>query len=197
MTQPAPIYLDYNATTPVQEEVLDAMLPILRDGFGNPSSDHVYGLRARSCINRAREQVAHLLLCEPDEILFTSGGTESNNLAIQGVVSANPKKTHIITSNVEHPAVEQPCQALEARGYRITRLAVDTNGCVDSSQLEGVCEENSLLVTVMHANNETGSLMPIASLQELPTNTAYLCIPMRHNPLARFPPMLINWVWIF
>ena len=115
------IYLDYNATTPLLPEVVDAMLLFLRDRFGNPSSSHVLGRAAREAVEQARVQVAALIGSEPDEILFTSGGTESNNLAIRGVAEARPDHRHIVTSLIEHPAVVAPCAWLERHGWRITR----------------------------------------------------------------------------
>src|SRR5262245_26185393 len=118
------IYLDYNATTPVLPEVLEAMLPYLRDRFGNPSSAHARGRAVREAVEAARARVAGLLGCDPDEIVFTSGGTESNNLAILGAAEAEPERRHIVTTMLEHPAVAGPCARLEERGWRITRLGV-------------------------------------------------------------------------
>lgn len=120
-----PIYLDYNATTPVDPLVVEAMLPYLREHFGNPSSSHPYGAQAQAGVEKAREQVAALLGCRPDEIVFTGSGSESNNLAIKGVAAANRSRgNHIITSQVEHPAVLEPCRYLERRGFRVTYLPV-------------------------------------------------------------------------
>jgi cysteine desulfurase len=152
-----PIYLDYNATTPLLPEVLDAMLPYLREHFGNPSSSHIYGTKAREAVDLARAQVAALLGCDATEITFTSGGTEANNLAIRGL---HTDRRHIVTSSIEHPATERPCAWLEANGWRVTRLPVDANGV---TQLEPI-DESTALVTVMHSNNETGVLQPIAEL---------------------------------
>jgi len=160
-----PIYLDYNATTPIDPEVADAMRPCLEGYFGNPSSVHSFGIRAREALERARTQVADLLNCAPDEIIFTSGGTESNNLAIGGIALANRAKGHhIITSSIEHPAVTEVCRYLESKGFRITVLPVDEEGRVDPGQLERALTPETILVTVMHANNEVGTIQPIAEI---------------------------------
>ncbi|MBI3200926.1 MAG: aminotransferase class V-fold PLP-dependent enzyme [Myxococcales bacterium] len=161
-----PIYLDYNATTPVLPEVVDAMLPYLREHFGNPSSGHVYGARAKSAVTRAREQVAALIGAEPDEIVFTSGGTEANNLAIRGVTEARPERRQVVTSVIEHPATARPCEWLERHGHLVARLGVDGTGQVrvDESRAIGA---DTALVTVMHSNNETGVLQPVAQLARI------------------------------
>jgi cysteine desulfurase len=145
-------------------EVVEAMLPYLREHFGNPSSGHVYGARASAAVAGAREKVAGLLRCAPDEIVFTSGGTEANNLAIHGVMEAAARRG-VVTSVIEHPATARPCDWLEQRGHPVTRLGVDADGRVrvDAAALhDGVA-----LVTVMHANNETGVLQPLKKLAEL------------------------------
>ena len=128
MSTDAPIYLDHNATTPLLPEVVDAMLPFLRVHFGNPSSGHAYGAHAREAVARARRQVAALLGCDDDEVLFTSGGTEANNLAIRGLAETRAAPGHIVTTVIEHPATEQPCAWLERRGWRVTRIGVDASG---------------------------------------------------------------------
>ena len=161
-----PIYLDHNATTPILPEVVEAMLPYLTEHFGNPSSGHVYGQRTMEAVIMARAQVAELLGCRPQEVFFTSGGTESNNLAIRGVAAARPDRTHIVTSVIEHPATEMPCSYLENLGYGITRLPVDEFGMVRTDSLSSVLSENTALVTVMHANSETGTLQPISEIAE-------------------------------
>src|SRR5512145_1022299 len=124
MANESPIYLDHNATTPVLPEVVDAMLPYLREHFGNPSSDHIYGRTAQAAVMRARAQVAGLLGCDADEIVFTSGGTEANNLAIRGVTEARADRRHVVTTAIEHPATEKPCAWLEQHGWRLTRIGV-------------------------------------------------------------------------
>src|SRR4030095_577103 len=158
-----PIYLDHNATTPVLPEVVDAMLPYLREHFGNPSSGHVYGARTRSAMGRAREQVAALLGCDAEEVLFTSGGTEANNLAIRGVAELEHSRRHVVTSSIEHPAIARPCDWLERHGYRVTRIGVDREGRARIQEAREAIHGHTALVTVMHSNNETGVLQPVRS----------------------------------
>jgi cysteine desulfurase len=162
-----PIYLDYNATTPVLPEVLDAMLPYLRERFGNPSSLHPYGREARDAVEEARSEVALLLGCSPAEIFFTSGGTEANNLAILGTIGAAACGGDVVTSVIEHPAVERPCGLLERRGFKVTRLGVDELGVVNVAEAREALNDPPLLVTVMHANNETGTIQPVKELAAL------------------------------
>lgn len=162
-----PIYLDHNATTPVHPGVVAAMLPYLREHFGNPSSGHVYGQRARHAVERAREQVASLLACQPDEIVFTSGGTEANNLAIRGVLERSSARRHVVTSTVEHPATARPCELVERQGVEVTRLPVDCSGLVLVEEARPFVRGDTALVTIMLAQNETGTLMPIAELAGL------------------------------
>lgn len=157
-----PIYLDYNATTPLLPEVVDAMLPYLRDHFGNPSSGHALGRAAREALEKARGQVAALLQCDAEEVVFTSGGTESNNIAIRGTTEARPDRRHVVTSVIEHPAVAAPCAWLEGHGWRVTRAGVDAEGRVRLEEVAGATGPDTALVTVMHANNETGVLQPVA-----------------------------------
>ncbi len=140
------------------------MLPWLREHFGNPSSNHAYGYRTRDAVAAARSQVAELIGCQPPEVFFTSGGTEANNLAIRGVAAANRERNHIVTSVIEHPATEMPCALLEKQGYEITRLGVDEVGMTSLSELGPVLCVNTALVTVMHANSETGTLQPIENI---------------------------------
>lgn len=167
MTNTDPIYLDHNATTPLLAEVVDAMLPYFREHFGNPSSSHPYGVRARQAVDQARAKVAALLGCEPSEVLFTSGGTEANNLAIRGVCEAWPERRGVVTSVIEHPATARPCTWLERRGQRVTRLGVDTRGRVSADHAGEAIDADTALVTVMHSNNETGVLQPIQALARL------------------------------
>jgi len=160
-----PIYLDYNATTPIDRGVAEAMLPYLYEHFGNPSSVHPYGVQAKRAVERARAQVAALLDCRPAEIVFTSGGSESNNSAIKGVAAAYRERgNHIITSAIEHPAVLEPCRWLESQGYRVTYLPVDEYGMVDPADVERAIAPDTILVTIMHANNEVGTIQPIAEI---------------------------------
>jgi cysteine desulfurase len=160
------IYLDYNATTPLLPEVVDAMLPFLRDHFGNPSSSHALGRAAREAVGMARAQVAALIASDPEEIVFTSGGTESNNLAIRGVAEARSDRRHIVTSVIEHPAVAGPCAWLERQGWRVTRASVDAKGRVAVDQVVAALGPETALVTIMHANNETGVLQPVRVVAE-------------------------------
>ena len=160
-----PIYLDYNATTPIAPEVAEAMLPYLYEHFGNPSSSHPFGVASKRAVEAARSHVAALLGCQPTEVIFASGGTESNNTAIIGVARAyRDRGNHIITSSVEHPAVIEVCHWLETQGFRVTVLPVDQYGMVDPGELERAITPDTLLVTVMHANNEVGTIQPIAEL---------------------------------
>ena len=163
-----PIYLDHNATTPVDPEVVEVILPWLREHFGNPSSTHVYGRRAHQALERAREQVAALLGSEPDEIYFTSGGTEANNLAILGATeAAADRKGHVVTSVVEHPATARPCDRLQQQGWAVTRLPVDDQCMVKVDDSRPLVRPDTALLTVMLANNETGTVMPIRRLADI------------------------------
>ncbi len=164
---PHPVYLDHNATTPLLPEVVDAMLPYLREHFGNPSSNHGYGAQARSAVAQAREQVAALLGCDAEEIVFTSGGTEANNLAIRGVTEALASKRHVLTTCIEHPATARPCAWLESHGRRVTRIGVDGDGCARVDEAREALDGDTALVTVMHSNNETGVLQPVSALAKL------------------------------
>ena len=162
------IYLDYNATTPIDPAVAEAMLPYVHGFFGNPSSGHSFGVAARQGVDTAREQVASLLGCAADDLIFTSGGTEANNHAIKGVAGAyRHRGNHIITSAVEHPAVTEVCDYLMGQGFRITYLPVDEYGMVDPRRVEEAITPETLLVTVMHANNEVGTVQPIAEIAEI------------------------------
>lgn len=163
------IYLDYNATTPVAPEVADAMRPFLAGFFGNPSSSHRLGVAAREAVERARRQVAKLLGCRSEEVVFTSGGTESNNSAIIGTARAlKGQGRHIITSAIEHPAVTEVCAFLESEeGFKVTMVPVDSTGLVDPAAVEAALTSETILVTIMHANNEVGTIQPIADIVEV------------------------------
>ena len=168
----ADIYLDYNATTPIDPQVAEAMLPFVRGGldglFGNPSSGHSFGLAARKGVDTARRQVASMLGCDADDLLFTSGGTEANNHAIKGVAEAHCQRgNHVITTAVEHPAVTEVCRYLEEHGFRVTYLPVDEYGMVHPQQVEEAITPETVLVTIMHANNEVGTVMPIAEIADI------------------------------
>ena len=163
-----PIYLDYNATTPILPEVADAMRPFLTDFFGNPSSTHWFGLQTKKTIEKARQQVASLLDCQAEEIIFTSGGSESNNYAIKGIAFARKEEgNHIITSQIEHPAVVEVCEYLKKWGFEISYIPVSDQGVIDLSALEGAIKSTTILITVMHANNEVGTIQPISMIAEM------------------------------
>ena len=164
----ADIYLDYNATTPIEPRVAEAMLPYLSRHFGNPSSVHAQGVAAKKAVEKARRQVAEMLGCEVEEVVFTSGGSESNNYAIKGVARAYKNKgNHIITSSIEHPAVAEVCRYLEVEGCRITWLPVDASGLVDPEDVEAAITPHTILISVMHANNEVGTVEPIREIAEI------------------------------
>jgi cysteine desulfurase len=163
-----PIYLDYNATTPIDEEVVKAMLPYLQTYYGNPSSSYSIGRQTKSAVNIARKQVANLINASPNEIIFTSGGTESNNHAIRGIAFANQiKGKHIITSEIEHPAVIEVCKYLETQGWEVTYVPVDKYGTVNPKDIENAIRDETTLITVMHANNEVGTIQPIEEIASL------------------------------
>ena len=161
-----PIYLDYNATTPIDPEVLGAMLPYFKEHFGNPSSNHVYGKLVKEAMNKARKQVANLIGATPNEIVFTSGGTESNNYAIIGTALANMKKgRHIVTSRIEHPSVLETLRYLEEKFlFKINYLPVDEYGMLKPSDVEQAITDKTILITIMHANNEVGTIEPIKEI---------------------------------
>ena len=159
------VYLDNNATTRVLPEVTEAMLPFLTEQYGNPSSIHRFGSAVGERLARAREQVANLLgAADPVEVIFTSCGTEGDNAAIRGMLEARPNKRHIVTTQVEHPAVLGLCQHLEKRGYRVTWLKVDENGALDLEELRSALTDDTALVSVMWANNETGVIFPVEQI---------------------------------
>ena len=176
------IYLDYNATTPIDLQVAEAMLPYVHGLFGNPSSGHSFGLAARAGVDLARQQVADLLGCATDDLIFTGGGTEANNHAIKGVAYAYRQRgNHIITSAVEHPAVTEVCRFLEGYGFRVTYLPVDQDGLVDVGQVEDALTDETILVTIMHANNEVGTIEPIAEI----ATAAHRCGALVHTDCAQ------------
>ena len=168
-----PIYLDYNATTPLDPLVVGSMQPFLREHFGNPSSMHAYGQAAHDAVVRARAQVADLLGAKPSEVVFTSGGTEATNQVLKGIVlpallrARGQAAPHVITSTVEHPATTETCRFLERLGCRITRVPVDRYGVLDLESLERALRQPTMLVSVMHANNEVGTLQPISAVARL------------------------------
>jgi cysteine desulfurase len=159
------VYLDHNATTPVEPEVLDAMLPYLSAEFGNAASIHSFGQRARAAVETARESIAALLAARPQEIVFTSGGTESDNHAIFGIVeAAGGHDRHVITTTIEHEAVLNTCQSLEKQGVSVTYLSVDRDGLIDLEALRRAVRPETVLITIMHANNELGAVQPLEEI---------------------------------
>jgi cysteine desulfurase len=169
-----PIYLDYNATTPIDPAVIESMLPYLREHYGNPSSAHSLGKKAHEAVEQARQQVADLLNAQPDEIVFTGGGSEASNLALKGVAFAKLRGlfgrwsgTHIVISAVEHPATTQPCEFLKRLGCRVTVVPVDGRGCVDPDAVRQAVAKGASLVSIMHSNNEVGTLQPIKEIAAL------------------------------
>jgi len=162
------LYFDHNATTPLAPEVLEAMLPFLEGNYGNASSIHRFGQVSRAAVERARAQVAALIHCQPSEVIFTSGGTESDNLAILGAVRADPRPhKHVITSAIEHPAVLHSCRALEREGVAVTYLPVNRRGLVSPAQVRQALRPETALVTLMHANNEIGTVQPLEQIAAL------------------------------
>lgn len=163
-----PIYLDHNATTPVAPEVFAAMAPWLREHFGNPSSSHAYGQRAARAVGEARAQVAGLIGSQPQEIVFTGCATEANNLALLGAArAAGPSRRHLVISSIEHPAVAAPAMALRDQGWQVTVVGVDETGRISVAEVEQALRSDTALVSVMHANNEVGTLQPIAEIAAL------------------------------
>lgn len=157
-----PIYLDHNASTPIAPEVADAMQHAMMGAFGNPSSPHWAGTPARDIVERSRRQTAELLGCDPDEIVFTSGGSEANNFALKGMVFARARQgAHVITTQVEHPAIVAPCRFLERHGAKVTFLPVDGTGRIDPDDLLRAITDDTILISIMHANNEVGTIQPI------------------------------------
>ncbi|OUT70057.1 MAG: hypothetical protein CBB70_02970 [Planctomycetaceae bacterium TMED10] len=169
LANPALIYLDHNATTPIDPGVRDAMMPFLSDRYGNPSSQHALGRQAAKAVEQARQQLSQFLDCSSDELFFTSGGTESSNLAISGTIMAtdSPASAHIITSAIEHPATLEPCRALRQMGCEITVIGCDSNGVMQPHEVASAIQPNTKLVSVMHANNETGSIQPINAISHI------------------------------
>jgi cysteine desulfurase len=162
------IYLDHSATTPIDREVLDAMIPYLTEKFGNASSIHFYGQEARAAIDKARHQVAEIINSRPNEIVFTSGGTESNNLAIRGLIQANEKfGRHIITSAIEHSAVKNVCEDLEKNGFEVTYLPVYEDGIVKVEDVQKAIRPETILISIMTANNEIGTIQPIEEIGKI------------------------------
>jgi cysteine desulfurase len=161
------IYLDHSATTPIDPEVVEAMMPYLTSKFGNASSIHHFGQETRAAVDKARHQVASLINCRPNEIIFTSGGTESSNLAIRGLVESGGRKGHIITSAIEHPSVKSVCEDLEKLGYAVSYLPVYGDGIVRIDDVESAVTGDTILISIMTANNEIGTLQPVVEIGRL------------------------------
>ena len=161
------IYLDHNATTPISPEVLDAMMPFLTTEWGNPSSGYRFGSKLKQALNTAREQVATLAGCNPDEVLFTSCATEANNAAIRAALAAVPLKKHLITSQIEHSSVLSMCKRMEAAGWSVTYLPVQADGTLSVAALEGAITDQTALVSLMWGNNETGVLFPVVEIAQV------------------------------
>ena len=184
------IYLDYNATTPLAPEVVAAMLPYLTEEFGNPSSLHWAGVPARDSVEAARSQVAALLCCDATEVVFTSGGTEANNQALKGVFYAccrDKARPHIITSQIEHPSILEPCRFLEGLGAEVTYLPVDRLGQVDPNDVKEAIQEQTVLISVMHANNETGVIQPITEISQVARGCGVLCHTDAAQTVGKLP----------
>jgi len=158
------IYLDYNATTPVDPDVVDAMLPYLRAEFGNPSSAHALGRRAHDAIEKARNEVAALIGASPDEIIFTSGGTEASNIAIRGGGTTRPRRRAVVTTNIEHPATDACCALLKRGGHPVRRVATKPDGRIDPAAAKAAVRKDTALVTIIQAQNEIGTLQPVAEV---------------------------------
>ena len=158
------IYLDYAATTPAHPDVIEAMLPHFTDSFGNPSSIYSYGQEAKGAVEKAREQVATMIGAHDEEIVFTSGGTEADNFTLEGTVFANPERNHVITNAIEHHAVIETCRFLERRGFKVTYLPVNKEGLVNPSDVKNTITDKTCLISIMHANNEIGTIQPIKEL---------------------------------
>jgi len=183
-----PIYLDYNATTPIDPEVAEAMRPYLETYFGNPSSSHSYGATTKNAVEKARKQVAELINAQPAEIIFTSGGTESNNYAVKGAAFANKHRgNHIITSSIEHPAIFEVCKYLEKQGFEITYLPVDEYGIVAVEDLLSAIKDETILITIMHANNETGAIQPIEEIGRIAKEKGILFHTDAAQSLGKIP----------
>jgi cysteine desulfurase len=184
------IYLDYNASTPIDPAVSAVMKPFLADHYGNPSSGHWASTGAKAAIETARGQVAGVLGCHSDEIVFTSGGSEANNLALKGMVfKLGEKGDHIITTSVEHPAILEPLRFLSRLGIRVTFLPVDGTGRVDPDALRAALSPRTMLISIMHANNEVGTIQPIEGCARMLMSMASCFTRMQRNPSAKFRPM--------
>jgi cysteine desulfurase len=185
---PKPIYLDYNGTTPHAPEVIEAMRPYFETEFGNPSSSHWYGIRPKQAVETARRQVAALVGARPDEIIFTSGGTESNNQALKSIGGARfHRGGHIITSQIEHPAVLSVCRFMEGHGFSVTYLPVDTEGIVNPDDVAGAITPRTIMISIMHANNEVGTLQPVSEIATIAKSKGLLMHTDAAQSLGKMP----------
>jgi len=190
-----PIYLDYNATTPIDSAVVEVMLPFLREHFGNPSSTHVFGKTAHAAVDAARQQVAALIGADPDEIVFTGGGTEASNHALKGAVLVKQqglfgrwaRGAHIVISAIEHPATTEPCAFLQRLGCKVTVVPVDHQGLVDPGAVKKVLQRDTTLVSIMHSNNEVGTLQPIKEIAALTRSRGILLHTDAAQSLGKVP----------
>jgi cysteine desulfurase len=182
-----PVYLDHNATTPVDPEVFDDMLPFLREEFGNPSSAHALGRRAHAAIERARGEVAALMGAAADEIVFTSGGTEASNIAIRGAADIARGRRKIVTSTIEHPATEACCALLEGEGVNVARVAPEKDGRVDPERFAGAIDDTTALVTLIHAQNEIGTIQPVAEIAAIAHSRGALVHADAAQSLGKIP----------
>lgn len=185
-----PIYLDYNATTPIDPAVLEAMLPFLKQEFGNPSSSHAYGQAAHDAMERGRAQLAALIGAEPDEIVFTGDGTEASNQAIKGAAFGNllaGRKAHIIISTIEHPATVQPCEFLKRFGCAITAVPADRTGLIDPDSIRKTITPDTALISIMHSNNEVGTLEPIREIAAIARERGILMHTDAAQSLGKVP----------
>ena len=189
------IYLDYHATTPCDPRVVEAMLPYFTEGFGNPSSSlHRIGQAAADAVEKARAQIADLIGCQPGEIVFTGGATESNNLAIFGLARGNPtKRKRIVTTTVEHKAVLGPCQELQKQGFDIVRLPVDAVGCVDLDAARHAITDDTLLVSIQAANNEIGTLQPVVEVAQIAHERGALVHCDAAQAVGKIPVDIVSW----
>jgi len=186
-----PIYLDYNATTPVDPAVAEAMQPFITSHHGNPSSAHAYGRATKDAVEAARRQVADLLGCAADEVVFTGGGSESNNTVLKGVAHTYRQRgNHLITSQVEHPATINPCRFLEQQGLQVTYLPVDRTGMVDPEDVRRAITPRTILVSVMHANNEVGTLQPIAEISRIARASGVLVHTDAAQSVGKIPTLV-------
>lgn len=182
-----PIYLDYNATTPVEPNVLKAMLPYLHKEFGNPSSAHSLGRRAHEAVEWARSEVATLIGAFPDEIIFTGGGTEASNMAIRGAAALNPRRKTVVTTNIEHPATDACCKLLESNAHPVRRVAAQADGRVDPAAMKKAIRKDTALVSVIHAQNEIGTLQPVAEIAQLARGAGALVHADAAQSLGKVP----------